>query len=102
MFAEFSVYPMGQVHFSKVLAEIIQEIRKSGLEYQLGPMGTSLKGHEEKVFSMIQRCLEIAKNHSERVVMNISIDNDLVSDAHLNDRVNKVMGKIAKNTGEEN
>jgi len=102
MFAEFSVYPMGQVHFSKVLAEIIQEVRNSGLEYQLGPMGTSLKGHEERVFSMIQRCLDIANKHSERVIMSISIDNDLVNDAHLSDRVNKVIGKVAMNTKEEN
>ena len=95
MTAEFSVYPMGRVHYTEVLARMLEELKQSGLEYQLGPMGTSIQGSREKVFIAIQRCLELAKSYSERVVMHVAIDLKESKDEHLTDRIEKVMEQLA-------
>ncbi|NBX69184.1 MAG: hypothetical protein EBR01_09515 [Proteobacteria bacterium] len=95
MIAEFSIYPMGKLHYTDVLARMIEELKISGLEYQLGPMGTSIQGSRDQVFDAIERCLELAKNFSERVVMHVAIDFKETSDEHLVTRVEKVMGQLA-------
>jgi len=94
MIAEVSIYPLGKVHYSDALANVIEELNRARLEYQLGPMGTAIQGSDEKVFKALEQCLQVAKNFSERVVMHIAIDKKATADEHLSDRVDKVLGRV--------
>lgn len=95
MIAEFAVYPLGKTHHSQTIAEVVKEVQKSGLEYQVGPMGTSIEGEMEKVFQTLQNCFRVLYQSNERVLMNVSVDNKPTPSLNeLEDRVESVMKKI--------
>jgi uncharacterized protein (TIGR00106 family) len=74
MIAEFAVFPLGGSHMSTDVAEAINELEATGLTFSVGPMGTTVEGNCEQVFSAMQRCYErVAKEH-ERVIMTVTVD----------------------------
>ena len=75
MIAEFSIVPLtGEESLSKYVAIVLKEVKKSGLQYQLTPMGTIVEGDVNSVFDLIKKCHIIMKQHSNRVLTRISID----------------------------
>lgn len=75
MIAEFSVVPVSVGEsLSKYVAKIMKIIDKSGITYQLTPMGTIIEGNEEQVFNLIRQCHNEMKKYSNRVLTKINID----------------------------
>ena len=75
MIAEFCIIPIGGgSRFSGRLAKVLQLVDSSGLDYRLGPMGTSVEGGWDEVMGLIKRCHRLLLAESDRVWMTIKID----------------------------
>ena len=75
MLAEFSIAPFDKGEsLSAYVAQIIDLIDKSGLDYRLGPMGTTVEGDIDEVFELIKKCHLKMREMSRRVITHIAID----------------------------
>lgn len=75
MIVEFSIVPIGRgIHLSKAIAELIKIVERSGVDYQLTPMGTIIEGDWDTVMGVIKKCHLRALSDARRVVTNIRID----------------------------
>lgn len=74
MLAEFALFPLGGEHLSEEVAKAVEELEASGLNFRVGPMGTTVEGDSKVVFDAIHKCYDrIARDH-ERVIMTITVD----------------------------
>lgn len=71
-------------HMSPYIAKVIKLIEKSGLEFQLGPMGTSIEGAPDAVFKVLQEMHMAMRKDSKRISTLIKID----------DQVDRPMGRM--------
>jgi uncharacterized protein (TIGR00106 family) len=75
MLASFSIIPLDKGEsLSRYVSEIIDLIDKSGLDYRLGAMSTTVEGDMNLIFELIKQCHLKMRKRSRRVVTNISID----------------------------
>jgi uncharacterized protein (TIGR00106 family) len=81
MIAQFSIVPVGAAHFSPDLKETTRILERSGLEYQVGPIGTCLKGDWGDVLNAIETCHRTVAERHGRVVTTIILD-DRRGDEH--------------------
>lgn len=88
MLATFSIIPLGQgIHISKQIAEIINIIDESGLDYQLTSMGTIVEGNWEEIMNLIEKCHKHAFDFGDRVYTTIAIDD-------FKGRTSRLKGKV--------
>lgn len=99
MIAEFSIAPLqeeGGDSLSRFVAEMIDTVEKSGLEYRLTAMGTLVEGETDRVFALIQECHKAMRNRAPRVLTTIRIDDrEGVSDG-LSSKVQSVEEKLGR------
>ena len=75
LLAQFSIAPFGKGEsLSKYVAEIIDLIDDSGLEYRLGAMSTTVEGDVDAVFDLIKACHLRMRLFSRRVTTHIALD----------------------------
>ncbi len=97
MIAEFSIVPIGTgTSLSAYVAECIGIVKRSGLKYQLTPMGTVLEGDADRVIPVIMECHEKVLQMSDRVITNIKIDDRRDRPLHMEQKVESVMKKMGK------
>lgn len=97
MLARFSVSPAGSgVHLSDKVADAIRLIEDSGLDYQVTAMDTLVEGSADAVLGLIQRCIEVMHQHSERVICDIKIDDWTGKSGLLRDKVRSVEQVIGR------
>jgi uncharacterized protein (TIGR00106 family) len=90
MLAEFSIFPLDETHLSGDVAKVIEALEGAGLEYRLGPMGTSVEGDWDDVMAAVKTCHEaVAETHS-RVITTITIDDRREGEHHLDEMVASV------------
>jgi len=72
---EFSMSPFGKGEsLSKYVARSLEIIDRSGLPYQLTPMGTILEGELEEVMAVVQACFDRMSLDCDRISTSIKID----------------------------
>lgn len=72
---EFSMWPMNKADsVSAYVARSLDIIDKSGLAYQLTPMGTILEGDWAEVMAVVTACFEAMKTDCPRIETSIKID----------------------------
>lgn len=72
---EFSIAPVGQGEsVSAHVARVIDLIDRSGVAYQLTPMGTILEGEWADVMGVVTRCFELLAAEFPRVSVHIKVD----------------------------
>jgi len=72
---EFSMSPLGKGEsVGKYVARSLDIIDKSGIPYQLNPMGTVLEGEWDEVFAVIRRCYRRMRQDCNRVSCTIKVD----------------------------
>lgn len=72
---EFSMSPFGKGEsLSPFVARSLDIIDKSGLPYQLTPMGTILEGEWEDVMKVVSDCFAMRKTDCDRISTQIKID----------------------------
>jgi len=72
---EFSMYPTDQGEsvsdFVKRSLEIIDD---SGLDYRLGPMGTTIEGEIDQVLDVVRQCFERMSVDCNRIAATMKLD----------------------------
>ena len=73
--AEISAFPIGKGEsLSESVAGVLRIIKESGLEYQLGPMGTTIEGEWDEVIKVITGCRQELIKSNNRIYMTLKID----------------------------
>jgi len=86
---EFSMSPFGKGEsLSKYVARSLEIIDRSGLAYQLTPMGTILEGEFDEAMAVVQACFERMSQDCDRISTSIKID-------YRKDRSGRLQTKIA-------
>ena len=76
MLAELEVVPIGtgSASLSAILAQAARLIDQSGLDYRVGPMGTSVEGDWDQVMALAKQCRDAMLRSADRVMLTIRID----------------------------
>ena len=95
---EFSMFPTEQTQSkSAFVARVLDIVDRSGLEYQLTPMGTIIEGETvEEVLAVINAAYEELQQDCGRVYSSIKIDWREGSVGRLNKKVGSVEAKLGR------
>ena len=95
--AEVSIVPLGigKTGVSEYVAGAIQELQKSGLQFQLTPMGTIIEGKLDEVLTVIRRMHETPfQKGVKRVYTVIKLDDRRDHESTMERKVNAVEEKL--------
>lgn len=88
---EFAMAPTGQGEsMSAQVARILDVIDKSGLPYQLTPMGTILEGEWDQVMAVVTACFKTLQADCPRISMNCKMDYRASGASRLRSKIEKV------------
>ncbi|MBI3858224.1 MAG: MTH1187 family thiamine-binding protein [Planctomycetes bacterium] len=91
MIAEVSIVPVGKGESVSIwVARAVEVIDRSGLKYQVGPMGTCIEGEWEQIAPVIGQCLRALSRDCRRVQLSVRADYRPISSCHLEDPVRSV------------
>lgn len=94
---EFAMFPMGRGEsVSPFVARSLNIIDKSGLPYQLTPMGTIIEGDWEEVMAVVTACFEAMSADCERIGTNIKIDYRAGAEGRLKSKVDSVQLQVGR------
>ena len=72
---EFSMAPHGEGEsLSAYVARILDVIDRSGVPYQLTPMGTILEGEWDAVIAVVTACFRELERDCTRIGLNLKVD----------------------------
>jgi uncharacterized protein (TIGR00106 family) len=72
---EFAMAPGGKGEsVSEYVARILDVIDRSGVPYQLTPMGTILEGDWDQVMGVVTACFKALEADCTRISMNLKVD----------------------------
>jgi uncharacterized protein (TIGR00106 family) len=72
---EFSMAPAGQGEsVSAYVARILDVIDRSGLPYQLTPMGTIVEGEWDACMALVTACFRELERDCNRIAVNLKVD----------------------------
>ena len=75
MVVNFSIVPIGkESSLSAQVAEVLQIVNESGIDYKLHSMGTILEGEWDNIMKLIKKCHKKVLKNSDRVLTTITID----------------------------
>lgn len=102
MLASFSVIPVGVGEaLSEHVAKIIDAVDKSGLDYRLGAMQTTVEGDAESVMALIMDCHRLMRGASKRVLTSITIDDREGAEGRLTGKVSDIEKILGRSVGTE-
>jgi uncharacterized protein (TIGR00106 family) len=88
---EFSIYPTDKgISVSPYVSKVLDYIDKSGVTYQLTPMGTILEGSWEKVMNVVTGCFNLLEKDCERITVNLKVDYRKGSESRMHTKIEKV------------
>lgn len=94
---EFSMSPGGKGgSLSPFVARSLDIIDKSGLPYQLTPMGTILEGEWDEVMAVVTTCYQALRVDCERISVNIKIDARAGTGGRIKSKVESVEQKLGR------
>jgi uncharacterized protein (TIGR00106 family) len=97
--AEFSIAPIredGGDSLSEFVAEMIDLVDRSGLDYRLTAMGTLVEGDRDAVFDLVRECHEAMIGRAPRVLTTIRIDDRRGVKDGLSAKVRSVEKKLGR------
>lgn len=72
---EFTMSPLGQGEsVSAYVARILDIVDRSGVPYQLTPMGTILEGEWAEVMAVVTACFDALRADCDRVSVQVRVD----------------------------
>lgn len=94
---EFSMSPLTQGEsVSPWVARSLDIIDKSGLPYQLTPMGTILEGEWHEVMAVVTACFEAMRTDCRRIGTHIKIDYREGPGGRLKSKVETVQERVGR------
>ncbi len=95
--AEFSMYPTDKGEsVSAYVAPLIDIIDRSGLAYQLTPMGTVIEGNWDEVMGLITQCFRHLEPLSHRIAVQIKIDYRQGDTSRMQSKIEKVQSLLKR------
>lgn len=92
---EFSMSPLGKGEsVSQYVAQSLEIIQQSGLDYRLHAMGTILEGEWDEVFAVVTQCFEKMKQQCPRITCTIKVDYREGHSGRLEAKVRSVQEKL--------
>ncbi|HBH97370.1 MAG TPA: hypothetical protein DDX89_06260 [Candidatus Omnitrophica bacterium] len=100
MLALLDVVPIGtgSASLSGLLAQVVTLIDQSGLDYRVGPMGTTVEGEWDQIMALAKRCRDATLHTADRVMMTIQIDDrkDQPGAGRITAKVQSLEAKVGK------
>lgn len=94
---EFSIAPAGKgVSVSPFVARALDIIDKSGLPYQLTPMGTIIEGEWDQALAVVTACYQALRVDCERIGVHIKIDARAGQGGRLKSKLESVQAKVGR------
>lgn len=94
---EMSIVPLGEGEsVSKYVAQCVDLVDQSGLEYELHAMGTIVEGELGEVLGLMQRCIETVAQSADRVTCTAKIDHRKHSSGGLRSKVASVEKRLGR------
>lgn len=94
---EMSIVPMGVGDsVSSYVAECVDLVDQSGLQYELHSMGTIVEGELPAVLALMQSCIEKMAEHSDRVTCAAKLDFRRGQSGRLKAKVTSVEQKLGR------
>ena len=94
---EFAMAPAGQGEsMSRHVARIVDLIDRSGVTYQLTPMGTILEGDWDQVMGVVTDCFRALQADCPRITMNMKVDYRAGNDSRLRSKIDAVEGHVGR------
>ena len=94
---EFSMFPtsVGESK-SAYVSRIIDIIDKSGVTYQLTPMGTILEGEWPEVMAVVTACFEALKADCPRISTQLKVDYRAGSESRMKTKIAAVENHLGR------
>jgi uncharacterized protein (TIGR00106 family) len=100
---EMSITPLGVGEsVSKYVAECVDLVDRSGLDYELHSMGTIVEGELDEVLDLMRRCIEQTARHSDRVTCAAKLDYRRGQAGRLKSKVASVEEKLGRDVRKGN
>lgn len=80
----------------KYVARSLDIVDRSGLDYQLNPMGTVIEGEWDEVFDVIRRCFHRMKKDCRRISVSIKVDYRKDAKGRLTGKVRSVEKRLKR------
>ena len=94
---EMSITPLGVGDsVSQYVAECIELVDQSGLDYELHAMGTIVEGELDQVLELMRRCIEQVARHSDRVTCAAKLDFRRGQSGRIRSKVASVEQKLGR------
>lgn len=94
---EMSIVPMGKGEsVSRYVAQCVDLVDQSGLDYHLHAMGTVVEGELPEVLALMQQCIEKLAEHSDRVTCAAKLDYRRGQQGRLTAKVDSVEKKLGR------
>ena len=93
MIVDVSVVPIGTggASVSRFVRAALEVVRKSGLRFRIGPMGTSLEGDWDAIFATIRQMHEVCiKLGAVRLLTTVKIDDRRDKSQTMQDKLDRV------------
>lgn len=89
--AEFSMFPTDKGEsVSQYVSKSLDIIDKSGLAYQLTPMGTILEGEWDEVFKVIGDCFKAMEPACNRISTSVKVDYRKTGESRMKSKIKKI------------
>jgi len=92
---DLSIFPVGKGEsVSPYVARVVTIIKDSGLQYKLGPMGTTIEGEWDELMDVVTRCFKELKKDCTRIYMSAKVDYREQGSNRIVSKVKSVGGSI--------
>ena len=90
---DLCLVPVGVgVSLSPYLAACVEVIKKTGLDYEIGPNGTAIEGEWVEVFSCICKCHEVVhQKGAQRIFTNLKLNTRIDRKQSFREKVSSVI-----------
>lgn len=94
---EFAMAPGGKGEsVSEWVARIIDVIDRSGVPYQLTPMGTILEGEWDQVMAVVTACFKALEGDCSRISMNLKMDYRAGPGGRIKAKTEKIEARLGR------
>ena len=94
---EFTMSPLGKGEsVGAYVARILDIVDKSGVPYQLTPMGTILEGEWDEVMAVVTACFEALKADCPRISTQLKVDYRAGSESRMKTKIAAVENHLGR------
>jgi len=102
MIASFSIVPIGVgEELKEKIAELVPIIERSGLDYVMGAMQTTVEGDPQKLIEVIMACHRHMRTVAPRVLTHITIDDREGAVGRIKGKVRDVEAVLGRGVSHE-